>query len=324
MRTRKITYRFLAIFVLLSWNISYGEEKKMQLSLTERLAYSAVRIQAFRKDGEIATGTGFFFRLNDDGKKCIPVIVTNWHVVEGGDKGKFSMTLASDKDEPMDGTYKDIVLDNFEARWFKHPDPKVDLAVMPIAPLLEEANRFKLKLFFISLDKSMLPSADDLSNLTAVEEILMVGYPIGIWDSTNNLPIFRRGITATHPAKNYNGRNEFMIDAACFPGSSGSPVFLHNIGNFVDKSGGTIIGTRFKFLGILHAGPQYTSNGEIKVAEVPTKQMPVVTTKIPTNLGLVIKSNALLAFDDVFRALLLSQSGTMHQSAKEPFQPTPQ
>ena len=289
----------------------------MELSLTEQLAFSTVRIQAVQKDGRVATGTGFFFRLNDDGKQYVPVIITNWHVVEGGYQGRFSLTLADDKGGPIDGAYKEILIDNFESRWIKHPDPKVDLAVMPIAPLLEEANKLKLRVFFISLDKTLLPSAEDLSNLTAVEEILMVGYPIGIWDSTNNLPIFRRGITATHPAKNYNGKNEFMIDAACFPGSSGSPVFLHNVGNYVNRSGGTVIGSRFKFLGILYAGPQYTSNGEIIVVEVPTKQIPVVATQIPTNLGLVIKSNSLLAFEDVFRALLPHPSAAKGASSSE-------
>ena len=28
----------------------------------------------------------------------------------------------------------------------------------------------------------------------------MVGYPIGISDEVNNLPIFRKGYTASHPA----------------------------------------------------------------------------------------------------------------------------
>jgi len=63
----------------------------------------------------------------------------------------------------------------------------------------------------------------------------MVGYPIGLWDEKNNYPIFRKGITATHPANDYNGKSEFMIDAACFPGSSGSPVYIIDELNYVDK-----------------------------------------------------------------------------------------
>lgn len=60
----------------------------------------------------------------------------------------------------------------------------------------------------------------------------MIGYPNGLWDSQNNLPIIRRGITATSVKKDYNGKKEFLIDAAVFPGSSGSPVFIFNEGSY--------------------------------------------------------------------------------------------
>lgn len=295
----------------------------MTLALTEQLAYSTVRIEAVQKDGRVGTGTGFFFKLNDDGKQYVPVIVTNRHVIEGAHRGRFSLTTADEQGNPKDGAHKVIVIDGFEANWIRHPDPKIDLAVMPIAPLIDEATKSNIKVFFIPLDKNLLPSEADLLNLTAVEEVLMVGYPIGIWDSTNNLPVFRRGITATHPAKDYNGKNEFMIDAACFPGSSGSPVFLHNVGNYVNRSGNTIIGTRFKFLGILYAGPQYTANGEIRIIEVPTKQVPVASMQIPTNLGLVIKANAILDFEEIFKVILQQNPNMEEKPSNEPIQPTP-
>jgi len=57
-----------------------------------------------------------------------------------------------------------------------------------------------------------------LGELSAIEDIIMIGYPDGIWDSINNQPIIRRGITATQPKNNFNGKQEFLIDAACFPG----------------------------------------------------------------------------------------------------------
>jgi hypothetical protein len=62
-----------------------------------------------------------------------------------------------------------------------------------------------------------------------------------------------------------------MVDLACFPGSSGSPVFLFNIGSFPHRAGGFVIGNRIKLLGILYAGPQFTAEGEIKVVNVPTQ-----------------------------------------------------
>lgn len=123
----------------------------------------------------------------------------------------------------------------------------------------------------------------------------MVGYPNGLWDKTNNLPIFRKGITATHPKYDYNGREEFLIDAACFPGSSGSPVLHLDVGNYV-RSGILYRGDRVTLLGILYAGPHYTISGEIEIINVPTVQKPVALTRIPNNLGIIIKSHKILDF----------------------------
>lgn len=179
---------------------------------------------------------------------------------------------------------------------------------MPIGPLLYSAGNMGLKLFYISLDESLLPNDQDLSELGAVEDILMVGYPIGLWDEVNNFPIFREGITATHPAKDYNGRKEFLIDAACYPGSSGSPVFLYNNGSYPVR-GALVVGTRLKFLGVLWGGPQYKPDGTLQVLEIPTSRAVVLQQSIPINLGFVIKSKEILEFKTVIEDIIKSQKG---------------
>jgi hypothetical protein len=119
------------------------------------------------------------------------------------------------------------------------------------------------------------------------------------------MPVSRRGVTATHPNLDYEGRREFMIDAACFPGSSGSPVFLYNVGGWADRQGNMMMGgIRVKLLGAPYAGPQHTAEGDIHIVNVPTQQKPVALSRIPNNLGLVIKASRLLDFDDVLRPLI--------------------
>ena len=116
------------------------------------------------------------------------------------------------------------------------------------------------------------------------------------------MPIFRRGITATHPNLDWNGKPEFLIDAACFPGSSGSPVFLYNQVGYATKSGGMTIGpSRLKLIGILYAGPQHTISGEIKIVTIPTQNVPVAISSIPNNLGIVIKATKLEDFEEYFQ-----------------------
>lgn len=258
----------------------------MNLSISEQLAYSTIRIST-----DTGTGTGFFYNFSEkESGFHVPAIVTNKHVVADANQGQFLLTLANESDEPQNTVHFTCSFDKFEERWHLHPEADVDLCAMPIAPILNELNKQKKKAFFIPINKSLIPTAQELENLKLVEDILMVGYPNGLWDEVNNMPLFRKGITSSHPHLDWKGKKEMIIDAACFPGSSGSPVFLFNEGGYVDKQGSTNLGgTRIKLLGILYAGPQHTASGEIKIVNVPTSNKPIAITGIPNNIGIVIK-----------------------------------
>jgi hypothetical protein len=152
--------------------------------------------------------------------------------------------------------------------------------------------------FWVPLHMQWIPNQAFLDELGPIEDVLMIGYPIGLWDESNNAPIFRRGITATHPRLRLNGKAEFMIDCACFPGSSGSPVLLANIGSYVDRDLNVHMGsTRIHLLGILWGGPQHTAQGEIRAVPVPTATKIVSEARIPSNLGYCVRSSELLWFD---------------------------
>lgn len=271
----------------------------MVLSISEQMQYITARIEVELKEGGISTGTGYILNLCSNETKHIPVLVTNKHVVEDGKVGRFKMTVALDDDTPDDTKHIDIIVKDIGDKFIYHPEIDIDLAILPIGHYLNKIEKNNVKLFFKAIDITLLPTDLDISQFTAVEDIIMVGYPNGIWDSVNNLPVFRKGITATHPSKKYNGKEEFMIDAACFPGSSGSPVFLYNNGGYTTKEGKRMVGTRVKFLGTLYAGPQHTASGKIEVVKVPTKDVPVAVSLIPNNLGYVIKAKKLLDFEDI-------------------------
>jgi hypothetical protein len=288
----------VALFLLI---ISGQEGFAMTLSITEQLAFSTTRIDVMYYDGSSGTGTAFFFRLKESEQQHIPVIVTNKHVVEKGKIGVFRLTMQDEKGDPMVGKIQTIQIDNFEKQWFYHPDPSIDLAVMPIAPLLNEADKRGIKFFFRSFGKDLLPKPSDLSEFNYVEDILMIGYPIGIQDTVNNMPVFRRGITATHLSNDYEGKKEFIIDAACFPGSSGSPVLLYNVPYYTDKKGNTNFTNRIRLVGILYAGPQYTAEGTIIIKDIPVKAVPAALVNLPINLGYVIKAERILDFESLMK-----------------------
>ena len=143
-------------------------------------------------------------------------------------------------------------------------------------------------------DESMIPPDAVLEEMAALEPLVMVGYPIGIWDDKHNMPIFRKGVAATHPYLDHRGEREFFIDMACFPGSGGSPVLFVRNGIYSDKYGRNIVGHAVMLLGILWSGPQYSIEGKIEVVPVPTQLTPIPVSRIPTNLGYVIKAKRLL------------------------------
>lgn len=272
----------------------------MPLSPAEQLAHSTVRIECDLVGGGVGTGTGFFYSLNRNGDQHVPVIVTNKHVVEGAVKGRFLLTLHNGTDGPAIGKVQAYEIDSFQSRWLPHPDKDVDLCVMPIAPLIHEAEKTNTRFFFSTLDNSLIPTASDMDDMLGLETIVMVGYPNGLWDKVNNLPIFRQGVLASNYKYDWNGKKEFLIDAACFPGSSGSPVLLFEVGSYQTRNA-LVMGSRIKLLGILYAGPQHTIHGDIQVITVPTQQKPISVAAIPNNLGIIIKADQLNAFEGMLK-----------------------
>jgi hypothetical protein len=201
-----------------------------------------------------------------------------------------------------------VPIANFATHWVLHPNPLIDIAVFPIAPLLSFVAEKGQVPFYIAFDTSMVADPSFLENLSAIEDIIMIGYPIGLWDSKHNFPIVRRGITATPTFIDVDGQPEFVIDCACFPGSSGSPVLLYSH-SYKGKDGNVFIGAqRIKLLGVLYAGPQYTTTGEIKVVPIPTSVQPIAVSRIPSNLGYCIKAYNMQYFEEHFQAFMTNKS----------------
>ncbi len=273
----------------------------MELSTTDQLAFSTVRIECLLESGAVSIGTGFFFDIKLDDTNSLPLLFTNHHVIANSSVGKFQLTEANGDGSPVVGKYMTIEIRDFKNLWTLHPDSSVDLCAMPIAPLLRSTDKLGKHFFRCSFSEDIVATRDILSELMVLDEVIMIGYPIGIWDSRNNMPIFRKGVTATRPDLDFEGRKEFMIDTACFPGSSGSPVLLFNSGVYITRDGSTRMGgNRLKLLGIIYSAPQFTVEGKVEMLPVPVNNTPRHVSHIPVNLGLVIKAERILDFKSIF------------------------
>ncbi|NSX90127.1 S1 family peptidase [Agrobacterium tumefaciens] len=258
------------------------------MSLFDQLPHTTSRIETITTNGS-SVGTGFFFNIEVPGKGTMTLLVTNKHVLEGAISATVYMSRAGENG-PIPGIFNSWNIPDILSVVVWHPDPNVDLAAFPVGGILNAMDMAGTPPYFRAFDVSTIPTQAQIEELTAIEDIVMIGYPTGLWDQSNNFPIVRRGVTATPYALNYNGRAEFMIDCACFPGSSGSPVLIANHGSFPAKNGDINFGTRMFLLGLLWGGPQYTTQGKIIAQPVPTSLVPVAVSQIPTNLGFCVKS----------------------------------
>lgn len=214
-----------------------------------QLLYTTVPIQVEKEDGTRSSGTGFVFNYLQDREKnlSIPLVVTNRHVVNEAKRGIIQFAT-QENGIPVPG--KNVLVE-FDASFFQiHIDPALDLVAAPIASVMHQLEQRNIRVFFRAIDANIIPTREQLDDLGAMEDVIFIGYPSGLFDSHNATPIVRRGITATPVWNNYNNEKRFLIDAGVFPGSSGSPVFIFNQGSY-SMGNNVAIGTRIYFLGIL-------------------------------------------------------------------------
>lgn len=133
--------------------------------------------------------------------------------------------------------------------------------------------------------------------------------PTACGTKKNNLPIFRRGYTASHPKFDFNESGIGLVDMACFHGSSGSPIFIHNENGFSDRNGMCHLGARrLILLGVLFSGPQYNASGEIIINPIPMKNPLGISTPVLINLGYYVKSVELLEFKKCIQKMIVDSA----------------
>ena len=258
-------------------------------SIFENILFTTVRVEARLPNNSTSTGTGFVFNYVKNDKQYL-FVVTNKHVIKNSIKGKLAFNQ-SDGEKPILGKVFTIDYSNFESQWIGHPQDDIDVAIMPFAPVLNELSNRGVQIFFRSVTPNLIPSDKLLrEEIDAVEDIVFVGYPSDIYDRRNLLPVVRKGITATPISVDFEGKPAFLIDASIFPGSSGSPVFLCNIGSYSPKGKGLVVGSRVFFLGVVASVFIRKDLNTIELIDIPTGKVPVVVTTQMVDLGIVYKS----------------------------------
>jgi len=268
----------------------------------QQLLFSTVRLETtLHGEQQRGVGTAFIFAYNIPDKGDALFLVTNKHVVRNAVEGRFFFT-ADKGGTPLVGNRVDCIVGDFTARWHGHENPDVDVAVMPVVPVLKELEQAGRKPFFRSIPAALAPSDQVMGELDAREDLIFAGYPSGIYDQVNLTPVIRTGTSATPVGLDYNGLPCFIIDASVFPGSSGSPVFIYNAGSYSTPKG-LVIGTRLLFLGIIASVFYRMDTGAIELGEIPTGATLSVQTTQMIDLGVVFKTRTVVeAVESLLRA----------------------
>jgi hypothetical protein len=217
--------------------------------ISTQLLFTTIPIWVERDGGAPASATAFFYNVPvaDKQDTFIPFLVTNYHVVARAKRGVIEV-VGREGDLPVVERRVRIEIDSLSLT--KFVSDRLDIAAIPIGGVLNQLQAEGRPPFFRSVDASLLPTNDALNDLSALEEIVFIGYPAGLRDERNAMPIMRRGITATPAWNDFEGGPNFLIDAGVYPGSSGSPVFILNQGAYATRTG-LSIGSRLVFLGVI-------------------------------------------------------------------------
>lgn len=249
--------------------------------LSTQLLFTTVPIWVRKAQGTV-TGTGFIYNVPvaNDPARSIPLLITNFHVVEGALEGVIELVERSG-DQPV--LQKRVRAQIDAGVLLARTDPRLDIALIPLGPLLNQLDSGGRPVFFRSIGPDIVPAPDVVNDLAALEEIVFIGYPSGLRDEHNSTPLIRRGITASPIWNDFGNDPIFLIDAGVYPGSSGSPVFIMNQGSYATK-GGLVVGTRLLFLGVITSTMLRTE----------------ATGNAYLGLGRVVKSSAVKTAIDLF------------------------
>ena len=266
------------------------------MSVTDKLAKSTVRIECFEAE-RLSIGSSFHcvFPLKTLG--AVPVLIINRHVVEGFRNIRIVLSTAPDPRQATLERRRVLAFDRLDEVVHFHDNPEIDLAAILLRPILNRNVNDGSTIYLEDISLKDFAAEGVENQLRFVEDVLVVGYPQGQWDETRNLPLFRRGITASPAMLDYNGESKFLIDCAIFPGSSGSPVFLYNFPAYIEDEK-VNFGERCALLGVVSSVLVHDVEGTVEEVDIPTATG-VTISEMPSNLGVVIKAREILKLAEV-------------------------
>lgn len=217
---------------------------------TEGWVYATVPIT----NPENGCGTGFLVsRINPDGSGKV-YLVTNKHVIHinPAERNSVRYISCSFNTRKKDGSIGildlriPLICDDGVKTFREHPDFDTDVYAIDVTYFINEHPEINAR--WVDYNLFGLVEKRTELDITVGEDIITIGYPLGLRQGQTILPLLRQGLISTQIGKeiqdvvfNSDGSSRkrslraFLIDGATIPGSSGSPVVLKPISGRVIK-----------------------------------------------------------------------------------------
>ena len=209
------------------------DELKKKIEVTP-FALTVTPLVMFKDNCRMGTATGFFYSFNNK-----IFLITNKHCVIDKEKqyypNKIIFEVHTDANDISKNINKELNLYNGnKPRWLEHTKKKIDIIGIEISQDVLKGCIIK------AFNKENFPPEDLI--LEIGEDLLVLGYPLGFYDTMHNLPIVRNASISSNYGINFKGNRHFLIDSNLHPGTSGSPVITKPSTITRSKTKGTVIG----------------------------------------------------------------------------------
>lgn len=206
------------------------------------------QVECTTANGQKTNATGFVYRFATPAGG-LDSLITNRHVLT--DAASVTLYFRVRSDRPASPTLKGFRIDDVQKKTVYHPQAWVDLAALPLFDVAAALRESRIEVDASYLTRANILSERALQAIGPIADVLIVGHPQGMMDVVQSAPIARRGITATPAYEHYGGAPDFLIDARLSHGSSGSPVFLDNLGGARQQSWHAPLGNTVVLLGVV-------------------------------------------------------------------------
>jgi S1-C subfamily serine protease len=202
-----------------------ANRNQSRLSGIEQILLTTTQVSTFQQNVLLTRASGFFFER--EGRLFL---VTSRHVLYDAASGhapdRIELVVHEDPANLRTVSLSLLLYDKGTATWRDGRDGggQVDVAV-------------------IELQREVLPASvvlrpfeprHLLQSLEAVEvgtPLLLVGFPLGFYDTLHSLPVVRHAIVSSAFGLRFQGQGFFLTDARAHRGSSGAPVVMRANGD---------------------------------------------------------------------------------------------